>query len=32
MNVVDIREAVRLARLLVHTSVNVCTRTLEDHP
>jgi acetylornithine deacetylase/succinyl-diaminopimelate desuccinylase-like protein len=32
MNVVDIREAVRLARHLVHMSVNVCTRPLEDHP
>jgi acetylornithine deacetylase/succinyl-diaminopimelate desuccinylase-like protein len=30
MNVVDIREAIRLARHLVHTSVNVCTRPLED--
>jgi acetylornithine deacetylase/succinyl-diaminopimelate desuccinylase-like protein len=30
MNVVDIREAVRLARHLVHTSVNICTHPWEN--
>jgi len=30
MNIVDIREAVRLTRHLVHTAVNTCTRLRRD--